>query len=324
MEKETDLMKKIKYSSSIAPIALLVLAIAVFSVLQFFSEQILIINFYVTKALFLAGVLIIGTLLVRSVMQEEKRENELEELSEKLKVVNIKLKALDDAKSEFISIAAHQLRTPLSYVKGGVSMLLEKIWGPINDKQKEQMERVYQSNENLIGLINDLLNVAGIESGRINYSFKEAAVEKIVEQAINELQPNAKKKKLFLNFTPLEKSLSQVKVDALKIKQVFLNIIDNAIKYTDKGSVTVNVRQKEDKIIFSCKDTGIGISPEQQKLLFQKFSRAKEVAKAHTEGLGLGLYLAAQLVNAHNGKFWVESEGEGKGSTFYVELPVAK
>lgn len=203
-------------------------------------------------------------------------------------------------------------------------MLLEKIWGPINDKQKEQMERVYQSNENLIGLINDLLNIAGIESGRINYDFKETAVEKIVEQAINELQPNAKKKNLSLSYSLPEKNIAKVKVDALKIKQVFLNIIDNAIKYTDKGSIIVAVKQLQDKIIFSCQDSGVGISSQQQKLLFQKFSRAKEVAKAHTEGLGLGLYLAAQLINAHQGRFWVESEGEGKGSTFYVELPAAK
>ena len=121
-----------------------------------------------------------------------------------------------------------------------------------------------------------------------------------------------------------EKPVSKVKADSLKLRQVVMNLIDNALKYTDEGGVTVEVSDGVGKVKFSVTDTGVGISQMQQDMLFQKFARNKEVAKAHTEGMGLGLYLAAQLIESHNGKIWVESEGEGHGSKFCFYVPKAK
>ena len=247
-------------------------------------------------------------------------QKEVDKQTKTLKEANIKLEQLDKAKSEFISIASHQLRTPLSVIKGYVSMMLEGLWGEVSPEQKRHLEMVYLSNERLIKLIEDLLMVSRIEAGRLEFNFQMISLSDIAESVVNELKSLADKKGLYLNYEKPKTALPKVKADPLKIRQVVMNLIDNAIHYTEKGGATVRLKQEKDKIILSIKDTGVGI-PEKEKLtLFEKFSRGKEISKLHTEGTGLGLYLAAKLVNAHNGKIWAESEGEDKGSTFYFEL----
>jgi len=231
---------------------------------------------------------------------------------------------LDKAKSEFISIASHQLRTPMTSIKGLLSMALEDFWGPLNPDQRKYLTQVYKSGERLLKLIEDLLDISKIEAGRMEFNFQPVNLEEITQEVVNELEIQAKDKNLYLNYLKPEKPLGKVNADPLKIRQVIMNLIDNAIKYTLKGGVTVQLKEENNSVIFSVADTGIGISKENQAVLFERFQRGPIATSHHTEGIGLGLYLGAKIIKAHQGRIWVESEGENKGSTFFFSLPVVK
>ncbi|MEA2113386.1 MAG: ATP-binding protein [Patescibacteria group bacterium] len=249
-------------------------------------------------------------------------QEEVERQTKELKDANIQLKQLDEAKSEFISLASHQLRTPLSIIKGYISMILEGTWGETNEKQKNCLEKVYLSNERLIKLVEDLLTVSRIESGRLDFDLQPLAIDSLTESIVGDSQSIAAQKGLYLKYIKPEKPLPKVKADSLKVRQVIQNLVDNAIHYTKEGGATVRLKKENKKIIFSIKDTGIGISSKEKSVLFEKFSRGEGMSKLNTEGTGLGLYLAAKLIKAHKGKIWIESEGKGKGSAFYFELPI--
>jgi len=251
-------------------------------------------------------------------------QKEVNRQTQSLRDANIRLEQLDKAKSEFISLASHQLRTPLSIIKGYISMILEGTWGETNQKQKEHLEKVYLSNERLIKLVEDLLTVSRIESGRLEFDLQPLALDNLTESIVKEFSQLVAKKGIYLKYVKSKKLLPKVKADPLKIRQVIQNLIDNALHYTKKGGATVSLKTEKNKVVFSIQDTGIGISSEEQVTLFEKFSRGKGVTRMHTEGTGLGLYLAAKLIQAHQGKIWVESEGKGQGSAFYFELPVGK
>jgi len=249
-------------------------------------------------------------------------QKEVERQTKTLKDANIRLKQLDVAKSEFISLASHQLRTPLTIIKGYISMMIEGTWGKVTDNQKEQLNKIYLSNERLIHLVEDLLTVSRIESGRLDFDLEMVSLENVADSVVKEFDQIAKNKKLYLKFIKPKEVLPKIKIDSLKIRQVVQNLIDNALHYTEKGGIRIKLKLKKDKILFSIKDTGIGISDEEKVVLFEKFSRGEDVGKMHTEGTGLGLYLSVKMVEAHKGKIWVESEGKNKGSTFYFELPL--
>lgn len=251
-------------------------------------------------------------------------QKEVERQTKSLREANIRLQQLDQAKSEFISLASHQLRTPLSAIKGYISMMIEGSWGKVSKEQKENLEKVYHSNERLINLVEDLLTVSRIESGRLEFSYSLTSLQELTESVIDELKPFVEKKNLYLKYNKPKKPLPKVNIDQLKIRQVIQNLISNASQYTEQGGMTINLNSRDNKVIFSIQDTGIGISEEDKMTLFEKFSRGKGASKAYTEGTGLGLYLAAKLIQAHKGRIWVESKGKGKGSTFYFELPVGK
>ena len=186
------------------------------------------------------------------------------------------------------------------------------------------MKKVYYSNERLIKLVEDLLTVSRIESGRLEFDWEMVSFENMIDGVIKEFSQMAENKGLYLKFIKPKKVLPKIKVDSLKIRQVVQNLIDNALHYTEKGGITINLKLKKDKVVFSIKDTGIGVSDEEKVVLFEKFSRGKDVDKINTEGTGLGLYLSVKMVEAHQGKIWVESEGRNKGSTFYFELPMKR
>ena len=269
----------------------------------------------------------VGVALENALMYERVKHfseilrKEVERQTKELREANIRLKQLDKAKSEFISIASHQLRTPLTAIKGLVSMALEGFWGPLNEEQKKHLKEVYNSGERLLKLIEDLLDVSRIESGKMEFEFQPVNLYNLTKEVAEELKPQAKKKGLYLEVVPPKKKLPSVKADPLKIRQVIQNLIDNGIKYTLRGGVRIRFKKEKNKVIFSIADTGMGIPKDTIPLLFEKFHRGKEAIRKHTEGTGLGLYLCARLIEAHNGKIWVESEGEGKGSTFYFSLP---
>jgi len=247
---------------------------------------------------------------------------EVDKATKELKIANIQLKKLDRAKSEFISIASHQLRTPLTVIKGYLSMIDQGDFGSIPQKITLPLDRVYKSTLRIIGLVEDLLNISRIESGRMQYDFVKTDLADLAHEVFDELEQHAKNKGLRIDYIKPDKKIPEIMLDRSKIREVIMNLIDNAIKYTPAGSVTVKLEKLDNHVRFSVSDTGHGIEPDEMPLLFQKFSRAKGVQLVHTEGTGLGLYIAKQILHKHNAKIWAESQGSGKGSEFIIEFKI--
>jgi len=264
-----------------------------------------------------------GYFLVRSVKMEVQRKEELQALSDQLAEANVKLHQLDKAKSEFISIASHQLRTPLTAIKGFVSLLLEGTYGQVPETQRGALEKVYISNERLVQLVEDLLNISRIEAGRMEFDFQEVQIEDMVQEVVHTLELSAKGKKLYLEWKKPETLLPKIKIDITKIKEVISNMVDNAIKYTQKGGVTVRVEKDKDSMRVIVSDTGMGMEKDELEGIFEKFQRGTQSSHYHTDGTGLGMYIGRKIVAEHKGKIWAESDGKGKGSRFILELPVA-
>ncbi len=230
-------------------------------------------------------------------------------------------KIVERMKTEFVSLAAHQLRTPLSATKWTLRMLLDGDLGPITEEQKDFIGKTYQSNERIIELINDLLNVARIEEGRYLYNPIPAVLEKIIQSALDSSQGEIERKKIHLEFKKPKKKLPKVMLDIEKIELAIKNLLDNAIAYTQPGGrITIFLDYNKKKIKFSIQDSGIGISKEQQKRIFSKFFRGTNAIRAETDGTGLGLFIVKNIIESHGGEVWFESE-ENKGTTFHFTLP---
>lgn len=280
----------------------------------------------ITQGAILLFMIGFGILLIRSVQKEVRDREDKEKLAEQLAVANVRLRALDQAKSDFITIASHQLRAPLTAIKGYSSLLLEGSYGSFPDKLKDPLNKVFASASHMVVLIDDFLNLSRIERGKMEFTFDKADFKQIIKDLFDELVIiNSKSKKklaLSLEIEPGEKF--DLMMDGLKVRQVASNMLDNSVKYTDKGEVKVSLYKNKEKnsVIFKIKDTGVGMTQETQAHIFQKFVRASGAANLHAEGTGLGLYVAKKIMDVHQGRVWGESEGMGKGSTFYMELPL--
>jgi signal transduction histidine kinase len=249
-----------------------------------------------------------------------KLKEEIKKATSNLLVANEKLRKLDKAKSEFISIASHQLRTPLTVIKGYISMILEGSFGKLKIKQKEALKKVFASGERLIQLVENLLNISRIESGRMQFNYEEVSLEEAIENLLDQLKLKAEKKNIKLLFKKINK-IEKIKIDKEKISQVIINLVDNAIKYTEKGKVEISLEKKAKKIIFCVKDSGIGINKDNLPNLFRKFSREAGAFTVNREGTGLGLYVAKKIIEQHKGEIWAKSKGSGEGSEFCFSLP---
>lgn len=260
--------------------------------------------------------------LVSLALYKAKIYDDLQRTSAELVTANEKLKDLDKAKSEFLSIASHQLRTPLTALRGYISMLEEGDYGEIKEEQKPILDILNKSAVRLIDLINNLLDISRIESGRFELNLESLDIVEIAKELVGDLLPNAINKHLQLEFHDPVGEVPHAVVDSQRIRQVMLNFIDNSIKYTPEGRVDVFVRREGDELVFCVQDTGKGITKEELDLLFNKFSRVGGASRFHTEGTGLGLYVAKQIVKEHHGEVEVSSEGRDKGSTFGMRLPI--
>jgi signal transduction histidine kinase len=286
-------------------------------------------NFILNGVTFI-GVIIFGRFLVKSVKKEIEQKERLEQLrlkleesNIKLQTVNEKLKGLDKIKTEFVSLASHQLRSPLTAIKGYASMLADGDYGELSSEGKEAINRIYQSSRNLTIVVEDLLNVTKIEAGGMKYEMTPFNLLEMVKEESKDFSITAEKKGLRLDFEGDNEELCMVNGDKEKIRQIIINFMDNSIKYTKEGSINVSVRNKDGKVVFMVKDTGMGMTEEIKESLFHKFARG-EGARMNTTGSGLGLYLAKEIISAHKGRVWVESEGMGKGSSFFMELDQVK
>ncbi|KKQ52268.1 hypothetical protein A2865_02350 [Candidatus Woesebacteria bacterium RIFCSPHIGHO2_01_FULL_39_17] len=238
-----------------------------------------------------------------------------------LQIVNIRLKEIDAQKDEFISMAAHELRAPMTAIKGYVSMIIEGDTGDIPEKARGFLVDANAINERLIRLVNNMLNVSRIEEGRMVYQEEEENLSTVTRTVFAQFRPEAERKGLELKLDIPTSLKDKVRVDPDRIQEVIGNLLSNAIKYTDKGSVVVRLTQPNAKTVrFEVEDTGPGISKEEQEKLFKKFSRA-ESSVGKTTGTGLGLYISKLLVEKFGGIIGLASE-DGKGSTFWFELPL--
>src|SRR3989344_2373546 len=262
-----------------------------------------------------------GMLLIKSVVREVEQREKLQILTEELSAANEKLKELDRMKSEFLSFASHQVKSPLAVIKGYAALILEGGYGKIPQAVAETVLKIKNSSDQMIALVNNLLDLRKIEEGRMEYAPEEVEISKFVSDVVEGLRPLAEAKKLTLSFASSAEGL-RAKIDKQKFYQVIQNFVDNSIKYTESGFVKVEVAPRDDKksVRVSISDSGRGMSRELIASLFMQFNRDPSVKKI-IQGTGLGLYIAKQIVIAHGGEVWAESVGEGKGSTFSVSVP---
>ena len=263
--------------------------------------------------------LVFGIILIRSVKKEVKQREELQLLTKKLESANEKLKDLDHLKSEFLSLASHQIKAPLASIKGFATLIYDGTYGQIPEKASEAAHKIKESADRMVHLVGDFLNIRKIEEGKMQYKFEKIDAIKIITDVFEELKPLAQNKKLDFS---LESTLESewINADPQNIRQVFQNLIENSIKYTDSGFVKIQTELIDGRLIFSVSDSGHGISKELLPHLFEEFRR-DALTTGNIEGTGLGLYIAHQITIDHKGEIWVESDGVGKGSKFLVKLP---
>ncbi len=262
----------------------------------------------------LVALLIFGVLFIKATIKEVEQREKLEELTDQLR-------AVDKQKDEFISMAAHELRAPMTAIKGYVSMVLEGDTGDIPEKARGFLADANNINDRLIRLVNNMLNVSRIEEGRMVYQIEEENLSSAIRMVFSQFAPEAERKGLEYKLEIPTLIKDRVKVDPDRIQEVIGNFLSNAVKYTDSGSIKVKLSQrKKDLVCCEVIDTGPGISKEEQMKLFQKFHRV-ESNVGKTTGTGLGLYICKLLVEKFGGKIGVDS-GLGKGSNFWFELPL--
>lgn len=302
-------------------IALWILMASILFVQDIYTSRVVI-------AATLIPITIFGFMFIQGIIREVRAREEKEELVKKLEFANARLKELDQAKSDFISIASHQLRTPLTAIKGYSSMILEGSFGEMSEKIKDAVSKVFQSSQRLVIIISDFLDISRIEQGTMNYEFEPTNLSELVAGVVDEFKATVSqpenKKPLTISFDSEAGKNFNIVIDRNKIRQVVTNLIDNSVKYTPLGFVKIILSKKPDgsAALIKIQDSGIGITREAMSNLFKKFSRAKGYASIYANGSGLGLYVAKEIIKAHNGKIWAESEGENKGSAFFVELPM--
>jgi len=233
-----------------------------------------------------------------------------------------KEREVDRMKTEFVSIASHQLRTPLTSISWFTEMLLSKDVGKINKKQEDYLHQVYNSNKRMIKLVNDLLNVSRIETGKMVVIPEMVQIEDLIETVLDEVRILAKSNNISIIFKKPKNKLSKIKLDPNLISQIVQNLLSNAIRYNKKnGKIVITVDKIDKEFLITVADTGIGIPKESQRLMFTKFFRADNAIKKEADGNGLGLYVNKAILEVSGGKIWFESQ-ENKGTTFYVTIPV--
>lgn len=242
-------------------------------------------------------------------------------LARSLEKANLRLQETDRQKTEFLSIASHQLRTPLSIFKGFIELFKDGAYGKTTVKMVQTLDEMDESNEHLVKLVDEFLDITRIEQGRVKYDFIECNLTDLTGAVIKEMQERAETKKLKLAWrqpaTPIK-----IKCDEEKIHHVIFNFVDNAIKYSEAGNIVVSVHDENGGVAVRVKDQGIGFGKVDEANFFQKFYRGENVRGTNVNGTGLGLYVCRKFIEAHQGKVWAKSAGLGKGSEFGFWIPL--
>jgi signal transduction histidine kinase/GGDEF domain-containing protein len=268
---------------------------------------------------------------IQKVLEERQRFVRLKDFADQLERANQELRKIDAMKSEFVSVASHELRTPLAAIKNAVQLMLSGKTGEINENQSKFLSMAERNINRLTNILNDLLNLSRIESGKIELKFENLELKGITELTASSLRPQADVKSIQIE-VEISKQLPAVYGDPEKIEQILTNLIGNAIKFTPDGGkilITAKLFSPEREggprhtVAVSVKDTGVGIPSEHLDPIFEKFHQVESSLHRSVTGTGLGLAITKGLVEAHQGKIWVESE-VGKGSTFTFTLPLAE
>ncbi|MEA3452998.1 MAG: HAMP domain-containing sensor histidine kinase [Patescibacteria group bacterium] len=301
---------------------IVLLAILIIALLVLNITNLILFPEYIWELFLLGFFLLFLCFLAKNNLKELNQKKKIEKTIKDLEKANLKFKKLSKTKSEFISIASHQLRTPLSIIIGYLSMINEGIYGKAPKKMIKPMSNAFIASQQLNKLVSTLLSISRIEAGKIKLETKKTSIAKIIKPIVKEFKIVAQKKDLYLKLS-IPSSLPLVLLDKEKIDQVIINVIDNAIKYTEAGGIdikTVELKKKK-KILIKITDTGLGLEKKQIKQIFQKFKRGTAGEMSWSSGAGLGLFISKKFIELHKGKIWAESQGINKGSTFCIELP---
>lgn len=281
------------------------------------------LEFFVTAASSIVT-LGFGLLLFRGAGREAKQLEEIQTLAANLKRVNTRLEQLDKLKSEFVSIASHQLRSPLAAIMGYSSMLTDGSYGKLPAKAQEIALRIEQSSRLMGTSVEDYLNVSRIEAGHMKYNLSDFNIKEQAERVSDDIRPSALKRNIILLFRTNMESKGIVHADIGKTEQILHNLINNSLKYTKQGNITIIVRDdmKLKKLYIDITDTGIGMNEKTIGSIFQKFERGSNANTTNIHGTGLGLFTATKLAEAMGASITAHSDGEGKGSRFTIEFPI--
>ncbi|MBK9207336.1 MAG: GAF domain-containing sensor histidine kinase [Anaerolineales bacterium] len=233
------------------------------------------------------------------------------------------LRELDRLKSSFLANMSHELRTPLNSILGFADVMLEGLDGPLTDYMQNDLGLIYKNGQHLLHLINDVLDMAKIESGKMNLNIEKFNLQETIEDVTSITSTLANEKNLALFIEPDSDHEVEINADKIRLRQVMINLINNAIKFTEKGEIAIHVAREANNVLISVKDTGIGIPIDQLESVFQEFTQVDTTTTRKAGGTGLGLPISRRLIEMHSGRLWVESSGvDGEGSTFYVFLPI--
>lgn len=249
-------------------------------------------------------------------------QKKVDEQTKELVVAYNELKRTNRLKTEFLGMSSHQLRTPLTIIKGYLSMTLEGDYGKVPPKIRTVLDNVFLASQRLVKIVGDLLDVSRIDLGKMKLEKTTVQIEDIIKSCHEDMKMKAEEKGLKMIYKKPSSRLPKIEVDESKIRQVILNLIDNSIRYTIEGHIVISVEKKNRNILIKIKDTGVGLSKDEQKDIFEGFTRGTAGINHFTEGAGLGLYVSKKYLDLHKGKVWSKSPGKGKGSTFYVEIPI--
>lgn len=264
---------------------------------------------------------VVGYLLIINVQKEMHVRESIDALNKQLQTQNGQLQEVNQQKTEFVSFATHQLRSPLTAMRGYASMLLEGDFGELAPDAKHAVHQIHDASRSMTAIVDDYLNVSRLELKTMKFTFEPVCIGPLIKSVAEELEPTIKDSGLSFSIELPTGTEPVVMADAEKIRQVITNLIDNAIKYTEKGSIHVHLYEHNlGSMVCEITDTGIGFNDNTKDKLFQKFSRAGGNV-AGIKGTGLGLYVAREIIKAHKGRVWAASPGAGKGSTFAFELP---
>ena len=234
-----------------------------------------------------------------------------------------RLRELDELKSSFLANMSHELRTPLNSILGFTQVILEGLDGPLTEDMETDLGLIHNSGQHLLALINDVLDMAKIESGKLSLSLEPIDIGEMLKNVIQTIEPLAKNRTLSLDMKSTLTPGKTIMADSLRLRQILMNLMGNSIKFTEKGGVSVEIQQIEKNILIKIKDTGIGIPPEKVDSIFEAFSQVDTSSTRKAGGTGLGLPISRRLVEVHGGRLWAESKGiSGKGSVFHLELPI--